>query len=100
MATRFVASLPSTFMGFIAVGVGVILTFSWSYRGTPGPVRHWPMIGLVVGLMLAYGVVLWIRSRTEHASETDGETFYYPGFICKSVTLVATVAPLLNPSER
>jgi len=100
MATRFVASLPSTFMGFIAVGVGVILTFSWSYRGTPGPVRHWTMIGLVVGLMLVYGVVLWIRSRTEHASETDGETFYYLGFIYTLVTLVATFAPLLNSSER
>ncbi len=100
MATRFVASLPSTFMGFIAVGVGVILTFSWSYRGTPGPVRHWTMIGLVVGLMLVYGVVLWIRSRTEHASEHDGETFYYLGFIYTLVTLVATFAPLLNSAER
>jgi len=100
MATRFVASLPSTFMGFIAVGVGVILTFSWSYRGTPGAVRHWTMIGLVVGLMVVYGVVLWIRSRTEHASENDGETFYYLGFIYTLVTLVATFAPLLNSAER
>ncbi len=100
MAARFVASLPSTFMGFIAAGVGVILTFSWWYRGTPGGARHWTMIALVVGLMVVYGVVLWIRSRTEYASESDGETFYYLGFIYTLATLVATFAPLLNSSER
>jgi hypothetical protein len=100
MATRFVASLPSTFLGFIAAGVGVILTFSWSYRGTPGGARHWTMMALVVGMMVVYGVFLWIRSRTEYASESDGETFYYLGFIYTLATLVATFAPLLNSSER
>jgi len=100
MAARFVASLPSTFLSFIVAGVGVILTFSWSYRGTPGGARHWTMMALVVGLMVVYGVVLWIRSRTEYASESDGETFYYLGFIYTLATLVATFAPLLNSSER
>jgi hypothetical protein len=98
--TRLVASLPSTFLGFIAAGVGVIVTFSWSYGGTSGGSRHWTMTALVVGLMLLYGVVLWIRSRTAYASETDGETFYYLGFIYTLATLVATFAPLLNSSER
>jgi hypothetical protein len=100
MSARFAASLPSIFIGFIAVGVSVILTFSWAYRGRPGAAWHWTMIALVVGLMLVYGVVLWIRSRTEYASEGDGETFYYLGFIYTLATLVATFAPLLNSSER
>ena len=100
MSTRFAASLPSIFIGFIAAGVGVILTFSWAYRGRSGAGWHWTMIALVVGLMLVYGVVLWIRSRTEYASEGDGETFYYLGFIYTLATLVATFAPLLNSSER
>jgi hypothetical protein len=100
MSARFTASLPSIFIGFIAVGVSVILTFSWAYRGRPGAAWHWTMIALVVGLMLVYGVVLWIRSRTEYASEGDGETFYYLGFIYTLATLVATFAPLLNSAER
>src|SRR5262245_63219931 len=58
------------------------------------------MITLVVGLMAVYGLVLWIRSRTEYASETDGETFYYLGFIYTLATLVATFAPLLNSAQR
>jgi len=98
--TRLVASLPAMFLGFTAVGVGVILTFSWSYRGTPSGSWHWTMTTLVVGLMVVYGVVLLIRSRTAFASETDGETFYYLGFIYTLATLVATFAPLLNSSER
>jgi hypothetical protein len=100
MSSRFAASLPAIFIGFITVGVGVILTFSWLYRGRPGGPGHWAMIALVVGLMLLYGVVLWIRSRTEHAAEGDGETFYYLGFIYTLATLVATFAPLLNATER
>jgi hypothetical protein len=98
--TRLVANLPSTFLGFTAVGVGVILTFSWSYRSTASGSWHWTMTALVVGLMVVYGVVLLIRSRTAFASETDGETFYYLGFIYTLATLVATFAPLLNSSER
>src|SRR5262249_57663426 len=34
------------------------------------------------------------------ASEADGETFYYLGFIYTLATLVATFAPLLNSSDR
>jgi len=97
---RLVASLPSTFLGFIAVGVGVILTFSVWSAGPPGGSRHWTMTALVVGLMLVYGVFLWIRSRTAYASETDGETFYYLGFIYTLATLVASFAPLLNSPAR
>jgi hypothetical protein len=100
MSARFAASLPSIFIGFIAVGASVILSFSWIYRGRPGGPWHWTMIALVVGLMLVYGVVLWVRSRTEYASEGDGETFYYLGFIYTLATLVATFAPLLNSAER
>jgi hypothetical protein len=100
MPGRVVQSLPATFLAFLAVGVGVILTFSWWSRGAPGGVAHWTMIALVVALMLVYGVVLWLRSRTEYASETDGETFYYLGFIYTLATLVATFAPLLNSAER
>jgi hypothetical protein len=100
MSGRLVASLASIFIGFIAAGVGVILTFSWTHRDTPTGAWHWTMIALVVALMVVYGVVLWIRSRTVHASEGDGETFYYLGFIYTLATLVATLAPLLNSSER
>ena len=98
--SRLAASLPSIFIGFITVGVSIILSFSWMYRGRPGGAWHWTMIALVVGLMLVYGVVLWLRSRTEYASEGDGETFYYLGFIYTLATLVATFAPLLNSAER
>jgi hypothetical protein len=100
MSARAVASLPSVFIGFIAVGVTVILTFSWWFRGTPGGAWHWAMVALVVGLMVLYGLVLWIRARTEYAAEGDGETFYYLGFIYTLATLVATFAPLLNSTER
>ena len=98
--TRLITHLPATFLGFIAVGVGVILAFSWWLTGPLGGARHWTMIALVVGLMLAYGVLLWIRSRTMYAAESDGETFYYLGFIYTLATLVATFAPLLNAAER
>jgi hypothetical protein len=100
MGPRIGASLPAVFIGFIAVGVGVILTFSWTYRGVPGGSWHWTMTALVVGLMVVYGVVLWLRSRTGSAAEGDGETFYYLGFIYTLATLVATFAPLLNTAER
>ena len=98
--TRLAASLASTFLGFIAAGVGVIVAFSWWSGGASGGSRHWTMTALVVGLMVAYGIVLWIRSGTAYASETDGETFYYLGFIYTLATLVATFAPLLNSTER
>ena|GEM_PF-3312533 len=97
---RILESLPSIFIGFIIIGVSVILTFSRVYRGNLDGAWHWTMIGLVVGLMLVYGVVLWMRSRTTYASEGDGETFYYLGFIYTLATLVATFAPLLNSTER
>jgi BMFP domain-containing protein YqiC len=100
MAGRLVASLPATFLAFVAAGVGVILTFSWSPRSHPGDSAHWTMTAVVVALMVAYGTILWIRSRTAYASDTDGETFYYLGFIYTLATLVATFAPLLNSSER
>jgi hypothetical protein len=100
MGPRIGASLPAIFIGFIAVGVGVILTFSWTYRGVHSGSWHWTMTALVVGLMVVYGVVLWLRSRTGSAAEGDGETFYYLGFIYTLATLVATFAPLLNAAER
>jgi hypothetical protein len=100
MATRLVASLPATFLTFVAVGAGVILTFSWSHRTDPGGASHWTMTAVVVALMVAYGIVLWLRARTAYASDTDGETFYYLGFIYTLATLVATFAPLLNSAER
>jgi hypothetical protein len=100
MLARSVASLPSIFMGFIVVGVGVISTFSWAYRGAPGGAWHWAMVALVVGLMVVYGALLWIRSKTDDAADGDGETFYYLGFIYTLATLVATFAPLLNSGGR
>ena len=100
MLARSVASLPSIFMGFIVVGVGVISTFSWAYRGAPGGAWHWAMVALVVGLMVVYGALLWIRSKTDNAADGDGETFYYLGFIYTLATLVATFAPLLNSGGR
>jgi hypothetical protein len=99
MGPRLLAHLPSIFIGFVAVGVAVILVFSSAFRGTPGA-WHWTMSGLVVTLMIVYGAVLWLRSRTEHGNEDDGETFYYLGFIYTLATLVATFAPLLNSSQR
>jgi hypothetical protein len=100
MLARAIANLPSIFMGFIAVGVGVILTFSWAYRRAPGGAWHWTMVALVVGLMVVYGAVLWIRSKTHETADGDGETFYYLGFIYTLATLVATFVPLLNSGER
>jgi hypothetical protein len=98
MLARSVASLPSIFLGFIVVGVGVISTFSWAYRGAPGGAWHWAMVALVVGLMVVYGALLWIRSKTDDAA--DGDAFYYLGFIYTLATLVATFAPLLNSGGR
>ena len=100
MASAVVRSLRATFLVFLAVGVGVILPVSWWSRAAPGGAAHWTMIAVVVALMVVYGVVIWKRSRTVYASETDGETFYYLGFIYTLATLVATFAPLLNSPER
>jgi hypothetical protein len=100
MLARVVRSLPAIFIGFIATGVGVIFAFSWSFAGVPRAGRHWTMIAVVVGLMVVYGAVLWIRSRTPYAADGDGETFYYLGFIYTLTTLIATFAPLLNSSQR
>jgi hypothetical protein len=100
MRPQLVRNLPSLFIGFIVIGVGVILTFSRWYRSSPTGAWHWTMVALVVGLMVVYGVALWLRSRTEYAAEGDGETFYYLGFIYTLATLVATFAPLLNSTER
>jgi len=100
MLARSVASLPSIFLGFIVVGVGVISAFSWAYRGAPGGAWHWAMVALVVGLMVVYGALLWIRSKTDNAADGDGDTFYYLGFIYTLATLVATFAPLLNSGGR
>jgi len=100
MRVRSVVSLPSIFMGFIVAGVGVILTFSWAYRDSPGGAWHWAMVALVVGLMVVYGALLWIRMKTDDGAAGDGETFYYLGFIYTLATLVATFAPLLNSAGR
>ena len=97
---RLLASLPAIFIGFIAVGVGVIVGFSWLYRHHPAGTWHWTMIALVIAVMVVYGVILWIRSRTPYAAEGDGDTFYYLGFIYTLATLVATFAPLLSSTER
>ena len=98
--SRLFAHLSALFVGFIVVGVGVIFAFSASFGGAPRTGRHWTMIAVVVALMVVYGVVLWMRSRTPHAAEGDGETFYYLGFIYTLATLIATFAPLLNSTER
>ena len=100
MRVRSVASLPSIFMGFIVAGVGVILAFSWAYRDSPGGAWHWAMVALVVGLMVVYGALLWIRLKADDGAAGDGETFYYLGFIYTLATLVATFAPLLNSAGR
>src|SRR5262245_46206526 len=100
MRVPSVASLPSIFMGFIVVGVGVILTFSWAYRDSPAGAWHWAMVAIVVGLMVVYGALLWIRLKTDEAVNSDGETFYYLGFIYTLATLVATFAPLINSNGR
>jgi hypothetical protein len=99
-AGRLLASLPAIFIAFIAVGVSVIVGFSWAYRGRPSGAWHWTMIALVVAVMVAYGVVLRLRSRTAYATEGDGDTFYYLGFIYTLATLVATFGPLLNSTDR
>jgi len=100
MRAPSVASLPSIFLGFIVVGVGVIFTFSWAYRDSPAGAWHWAMVAIVVGLMVVYGALLWIRLKTDDAVNSDGETFYYLGFIYTLATLVATFAPMLNSGGR
>lgn len=100
MPARALRSLRSVFAGFVAVGIAVILAFTSFRSPTAGQSRHWIMIALVVAIMLAYGIVIWLRSRTQYASDTDGETFYYLGFIYTLVTLVVTFAPLLDSADK
>lgn len=97
--------LKALFAIFVVLGVAVILGFTilqgpQSGRLPGEPSRHWVMIGIVVALMLVYGGAVWVRSKTHYATEGDGETFYYLGFIFTLATLVATFAPLLGTETK
>lgn len=91
--------LKSIFAILVLLGVAVILGFTL-LPGPHSPSRHWVMIGIVVTLMLFYGAVVWLRSKTQYSTEDDAETFYYLGFIFTLVTLVATFVPLLATETK
>ena len=87
------------FAVFVVCGGIVIFAFSAGVgvsaeRG--GVPQYATMIAIVVSLMMFYGFILGLRSRFALASESDGETFYYLGFIYTLATLVATFTPLLS----
>ncbi len=91
--------LKPLFAILVLLGVAVILGFTL-LQGPDSPSRHWVMIGIVVTLMLVYGAVVWLRSKTQYSTADDAETFYYLGFIFTLVTLVATFAPLLATEKK
>lgn len=87
--------LKATFAAFVISGVGVIFLMSARVGDAADPSQQFTMIGIVVALMFVYGLYLWQRSSANLATEADGETFYYLGFIFTLATLVATFMPLL-----
>ena len=91
--------LKSLFAILVLLGVAVILGFTL-LQGPHSPSRHWVMIGIVVTLMLFYGAVVWLRSKTQYSTADDADTFYYLGFIFTLVTLVATFTPLLATETK
>ena len=105
MPDLIVKHLKPIFGVIVLSGTTVILGFTLFQSLYPGrlpaePSRHWAMIGIVVALMLVYGVAIWFRSKTRYSTEGDAETFYYLGFIFTLVTLVATFAPLLATEAK
>jgi len=90
-----------TFAGFVLAGAALIFALSkTALRADQEGSAHWGLMGAVLGLMVLFGVVVWARSRSEFANDTDGETFYYLGFIYTLLTLVASFIPLLASGAR
>ncbi len=93
---RLASNFRLIFAIFVVLGGAIILTLSTMARGAPERSQtHWIMMASVIGLMAVFGVVVWIRSKSQHASDFDAEAFYYLGFIYTLITLVATFTPLL-----
>ena len=70
--------LKPIFAILVLLGIAVILGFTL-LQGPYSPSRHWVMIGIVVSLMLFYGAVVWLRSKTQYSTADDADTFYYLG---------------------
>lgn len=96
-----VVNLRLAFAVFVITGAGFIFTLSrLAQRGEGGSAVHWILVSAILGLMVIFGIVVWVRSRTQHAAESDAETFYYLGFIYTLLTLVATFTPLLAEGSK
>lgn len=100
---RFLAShFRAAFAIFFLLGAGVIVVCS-AVANQQQALRsnaQWVMVGLVIGLMLLFAVIVGMRAKTELANEGDAEAFYYLGFIYTLVTLVATFTPLLAADAK
>lgn len=94
-------NLRAIFLFFVVAGGAFIFALPKIGRSTIGDGSgHWVLISIVLGLMLIFGVIIWIRSRGGYASDGDAETFYYLGFIYTLLTLVAVFTPLLAVGEK
>lgn len=93
-----VANLRAAFAIFVAAGAITIFSFSAHIRD--GSQEPWLMVGVVVGLMVLFGLVVWVRSRESYDTDSDAESFYYLGFIYTLITLVATFVPLLASGHK
>jgi chromosome segregation ATPase len=95
-----VVNLRATFAVFVVLGAAFIFWLTKVAEHQPGSAAHWVLVSAVLGLMVIFGVIVWARSRTGQAADTDGETFYYLGFIYTLLTLVATFTPLLSATAK
>ena len=92
-----VANLRSAFAIFVVIGAAVIFTLSQVAEENEGrrAASYLILMSLVLALMVLFGIIIWMRSQWNLALETDGETFYYLGFIYTLLTLIATFTPFL-----
>lgn len=98
---RLVVNFRGTFALFVLVGGALIFTLSGIFRQEEAnSAIPWILVSAVLGLMVIFGVVVWVRSRGPYASDSDAETFYYLGFIYTLLTLVATFTPFLVAGSK
>ncbi len=100
MLTFVLRNVKIAFLFAFVIGGGVIL--SAPYFGADHQIQY--RVGIPVGiattLMVLYGVLIWMRSRTPYASDADADSLYYLGFIFTLISLTSQLIPQMFPALR
>ncbi len=97
MSEPFVSHIKPAFLLALFVGSGVILSAPFVGRGLSVAERVGIPILVATTLMIAYGIFIWMRSRTPYSSDADADSFYYLGFIYTLISLTSQLVPQMFP---